>query len=193
MCLVSGVLHMQIAKYASCAGKLLLPLDPLLLGSKSTCPCYTAPDLLPIAPNPHPSTQPPTQPFTWQDAVVERGLLSLFYCQEAREGPAGSTQMSAMQVQDSGGRWQDVQLGPNEVAVLLGHTMEHATAGLLRASVHRVVGSPYASASPPGGRRRSVGQTAGRTTLQFELRPRPAAVLDLRPQLEAAGHTISTR
>lgn len=87
-----------------------------------------------------------------------------------------------MQVRDSEGRWQDVQLGEHEVAVCCGATLQHATAGLLRPAVHRVVGQPYGKA---GG--------SGRRVLHFELRPRPAAVLDLRGQLEAAGHTVSAR
>ena len=98
-------------------------------------------------------------------------------------GSSSSGALSAMQVQDSSGRWQDVQLGSSEVLVLLGHSMEHATAGLLRRGVHRVVGDPFLR------RRRSTG----RAVLQYELRPRPAAVLDLRSQLEAVGHTVSAR
>ena len=87
-----------------------------------------------------------------------------------------------MQVEDSDGRWQDVQLAANEVAVCCGATLQHATAGLLQPRPHRVVGQPF-SAQPLHDRR----------LLHFELRPRPDAVLDLRPQLEAAGHTVGSR
>ena len=102
-------------------------------------------------------------------------------CSAISPAPQGAP-LSAMQVRDSEGRWQDVQLGEHEVAVCCGATLQHATAGLLRPAVHRVVGQPYGKA---GG--------SGRRVLHFELRPRPAAVLDLRGQLEAAGHTVSAR
>lgn len=96
--------------------------------------------------------------------------------------PSQGVLLSAMQVRDREGRWQDVQLGEHEVAVCCGATLQHATAGLLRPAVHRVVGQPY-------GR----GGGSGRRVLHFELRPRPAAVLDLQEQLAAAGHTVSAR
>ncbi|PRW33581.1 hypothetical protein C2E21_7638 [Chlorella sorokiniana] len=115
-----------------------------------------------------------------QEEVTERGLLGLFYHREAAD--AKGVPLSAMQVRDSEGRWQDVQLGEHEVAVCCGATLRHATAGLLCPAVHRVVGQPY-------GR----GSGSGRRVLHFELRPRPSAVLDLREQLEAAGHTVSAR
>ncbi|KAL4419808.1 hypothetical protein ABPG75_006906 [Micractinium tetrahymenae] len=114
-----------------------------------------------------------------QDAVSERGLLSIFHCNEALD-PSTGRALSAMQAQGSRGQWQDVQLGPGEIALVLGHTLEHATAGLLRAARHRVVGAPFKASRRSGGR----------TALHFELRPRPAALLDLRPQLEAAGHAV---
>lgn len=114
--------------------------------------------------------------------MIERGLISLFHCREAAD-PSTGRPLSAMQVQGSRGQWQDVQLGPGEVALLVGLTLEHATAGLLRAARHRVVGAPF----------QAPRRAAGRAALQFELRPRPAAVLDLRPQLEAAGHSASAR
>lgn len=96
--------------------------------------------------------------------------------------PLQGAPLSAMHVKDSDGRWQDVQLARNEVAVCCGATLQHATAGLLHPRPHRVVGQPF-SDSPERHRR----------LLHFELRPRPDAVLDLRPQLEAAGHTVGAR
>lgn len=100
------------------------------------------------------------------------------------------TALSAMQARDSGGRWVDVQLAHNEVAVLLGHTLQHATAGLLRPATHRVVGQPFGA---PGGGAGLWGAGHGRRLLHFELRPRPAAVLDLRAQLAVSGHQVSAR
>ena len=47
--------------------------------------------------------------------------------------PAGS-----MQVLSSAGTWQPVALGPNQVAVFAGETLEHATAGAVHAALHRV-------------------------------------------------------
>jgi hypothetical protein len=96
--------------------------------------------------------------------------------------------MSAMQVKDSEGRWQDVRLAAHEVAVVLGHTLQHASAGLLQPGTHRVVGDPYAASHAAG-----AAAGSGRRLLHFELRPRPAAVLDFRAELEAAGHTVSAR
>lgn len=43
------------------------------------------------------------------------------------------------QVKDASGSWQDVVLSPGEVAVLLGLTMQHATAGVLTPGTYRVV------------------------------------------------------
>ncbi len=92
--------------------------------------------------------------------------------------------------------------------------MQHACTGLLQVGCHRVVGDPYAAAPPATGPHRATSSSGsgswdstggtrrqqrmqpslqGRKQLCFELRPLPAAVLDLRPQLEAAGHTISSR
>lgn len=44
-----------------------------------------------------------------------------------------------LQVKDGTGRWADVPLASNEVAVLLGQTAETATAGLFKAATSRVV------------------------------------------------------
>lgn len=118
--------------------------------------------------------------------MSEPGLLSVFFPTEASDGQGGP--MSAMQVKDSEGRWQDVQLAAHEVAVVLGHTLQHASAGLLQAGTHRVVGDPYAAPNAAG-----AAAGSGRRLLHFELRPRTAAVLDLRAELEAAGHTVSAR
>lgn len=94
------------------------------------------------------------------------------------------------------------------MAVTLGHTMQHACAGLLQPGSHRVVGEPYgirSSCSPrphtaaaagsgaAGSGKAAASMRLGRAELHFELRPRPSAVLDLRPQLEAAGHTVPAR
>ena len=101
--------------------------------------------------------------------------------------------MSVLQVQGSDGRWRDVELGDNEVAVVAGLALQHATGGLLRAAAHRVVGEPFGSLSGRDGSSSSSKPAQGHRTLLFELRPRPAAVLDLRGQLEAAGHTLPSR
>jgi hypothetical protein len=44
----------------------------------------------------------------------------------------------SMQVLSSAGLWQPVALGPNQVAVFAGETLEHATAGAIHAALHRV-------------------------------------------------------
>lgn len=75
-------------------------------------------------------------------------------------------------------------------------SLQHATAGLLPPGVHRVVGDPYGPAQSgrnSGGSGGSARGPAGRRLLHFDLRPHPAAVLDLRAELEAAGHTVSRR
>ena len=46
-----------------------------------------------------------------------------------------------LQVKDKDGRWVNVDLRGDEVAVLLGATLHHCTAGLLRPSLYRVVRS----------------------------------------------------
>ena len=97
--------------------------------------------------------------------------------------------LSAMQVQDRDGRWQCLELGPHEVAVLAGAALQHATAGLLRAAPHRVVGQPFGPAAGGAG----AATATGRRALAFELRPRPEAVLDLTAQLAAAGHVLPAR
>lgn len=97
----------------------------------------------------------------------------------------GGAPRSAVQIRESSGHWVDLALGEAEVAVVLGRTLQHATAGLLRPATHRVVGDPYRRPGSPG---------AGLRLLSYELRPRREATLDpLRQQLEAAGHTVSTR
>ncbi len=42
-------------------------------------------------------------------------------------------------MKDGEGKWNNVELEVDEVAVLLGATLHHATAGLLRPSPYRVV------------------------------------------------------
>ena len=66
-----------------------------------------------------------------------------------------------MQVQGCDGVWRDVRLQAGEVAVVLGATMTHASAGLLRPACHRVVGEPF---GPDG------------VTVLWRLRPAHAAV-----------------
>jgi hypothetical protein len=134
-------------------------------------------------------------PFV-QDATSERGLLSVMYAAEAA-GNDGRPQ-SAWQVQDSEGHWQGIQLGSTRVAVTLGHAMQHACAGLVQPGWHRVIGFPYGPCSSPGQENQRMGVPAsvamiGRRQLCYELRPRPAAVLDLRAALDAAGHTLGPR
>jgi hypothetical protein len=141
-----------------------------------------------------------------QEETSERGLLNIFFAMEAPHPDGGAR--SAWQVQDSTGSWRSVALEADEVAVTLGHTMQHACAGLLQPGSHRVVGEPYgirSSCSPhphtaaaagsgtAGSSKAAASMRLGRAELHFELRPRPSAVLDLRPQLEAAGHTVPAR
>lgn len=47
--------------------------------------------------------------------------------------------MHVLQVKDKEGKWVNVDLKTDEVAVLLGATLHHCTAGLLRPSLYRVV------------------------------------------------------
>lgn len=46
---------------------------------------------------------------------------------------------TSLQVKDAAGTWRDVVLEPNELVLILGHTMRHATAGILSPSTYRVV------------------------------------------------------
>lgn len=41
-------------------------------------------------------------------------------------------------MQDAGGRWHPVDLGPKQLLLLAGHALEHATCGLIRSGQHRV-------------------------------------------------------
>jgi hypothetical protein len=52
-----------------------------------------------------------------------------------------SQRLDWLQVKDKDGRWVNVDLRGDEVAVLLGATLHHCTAGLLRPSLYRVVRS----------------------------------------------------
>ncbi|KAL4856999.1 Ubiquitin-like protein pmt3/smt3 [Chlorella vulgaris] len=143
---------------------------------------------------------------TTAEEASERGLLNIFFAMEAPHPDGGAR--SAWQVQDSSGSWRSVTLEADEVAVTLGHTMQHACAGLLQPGSHRVVGEPYgirsscapnphtaaaAGSGAAGSGKAAASMRLGRAELHFELRPRPSAVLDLRPQLEAAGHTVPAR
>lgn len=128
--------------------------------------------------------------------MVEPSLVGVFHAVEAR-GP-GDSVLSAWQFKDSGGRWRGVALASDEVVVVMGRLLQHACAGLVRPGCRRVVGDPFSSSGSrsPGSTRQGVPPTQpwqGRRQLHFELLPRPAAVLDLRRQLQAAGHTVSSR
>ena len=47
--------------------------------------------------------------------------------------------MHAFQVQQASGDWEDVPMPAGHVVVLPGYTLERATCGLVKATVHRVV------------------------------------------------------
>ena len=47
--------------------------------------------------------------------------------------------MHASQVQQAGGEWEDVTVPAGHVVVLPGYTLERATCGLVKATIHRVV------------------------------------------------------
>ena len=66
--------------------------------------------------------------------------------------------------------------------MVLGHTMQHATAGLCEPASYRVAGDAYGAAGTP------------RMQLRFELRPRPSADLaHVQEQLAAAGHHVALK
>jgi hypothetical protein len=176
---------------------MLSALQPFL------CKSQLLPRLAWIAHEPAQPAQPMCCPRLQQE-LVEPGLVGVLYAVEARG--RGDSVLSAWQVKDSGGRWCSVALAADEVAVTLGHLMQHACAGLVQPGCHRVVGDPYSSGSlgadsragsTVGSRTRQGALPSqpkhGRRQLHFGLRPRPAAVLDLRRELEAAGHTVSAR
>ncbi|KAK9842251.1 hypothetical protein WJX81_002791 [Elliptochloris bilobata] len=113
-----------------------------------------------------------------QDGAAHTGLLSLVATQEAQDCDRGA--VSKLQVRDATGRWINVILQKNEVAIFLGATSTRATGGLLKAATTRVVGELVAG---------MPGQTQ-RCTLEFQLHARPDAVLDPALVLQEAGHIV---
>jgi len=101
---------------------------------------------------------------------VEKGLLLLI----ASDTPG-------LQVLDPNGRWYlaDNAMGPGDLLLLTGRTLQQATAGLRRACVYRVV--PLASPA--------VTSFAGRTSLAFRLMPRAGATIDCTAIAET-GHLV---
>ncbi|PRW33898.1 RING U-box superfamily isoform 4 [Chlorella sorokiniana] len=93
----------------------------------------------------------------------DRALLTLIYA----PGQPG------LQVQDAGGQWRDVELGPKQLLVMAGHALEYATCGLIRSSRHWV-----------------VLEGAERRSLAYKLAAQPGATLNLVPALQAAGHDL---
>ena len=60
------------------------------------------------------------------------------------------TEIFCLQVANAAGQWQSVDIRPNEVAVLIGHTAETASAGVLTAASSRVVSAwPILTCSRP--------------------------------------------
>ena len=51
---------------------------------------------------------------------------------------------TVLQVQSPAGDWQPITLKQNQVAVFAGETLQHATAGRIKAAMHRVVLDPAA-------------------------------------------------
>ncbi|KAG0562083.1 hypothetical protein M758_9G172900 [Ceratodon purpureus] len=101
---------------------------------------------------------------------VEKGLLLLI----ASDTPG-------LQVLDPSGRWYlaDNVMGPGDLLLLTGRTLEHASAGIRRACVYRVVPvTPTAANS-----------SLGRTSLAFRLMPRMSATIDCMA-VAGAGHIV---
>ncbi|KAL2634972.1 hypothetical protein R1flu_006451 [Riccia fluitans] len=101
---------------------------------------------------------------------VEKGLLMLI-----------ATDTPGLQVCDPSGRWflADNGVGPGDLILLTGKALQHATAGIRKASTYRVV--PLSQNHGPG--------SAGRTSLAFRLVPRDNATIDCTPMQEA-GHAV---
>lgn len=101
---------------------------------------------------------------------VEKGLLLLI----ASDTPG-------LQILDPDGRWYlaDNAMGPGDLLLLTGRTLEQATAGARRACVYRVV-----PVTPT-----TVTSFLGRTSLAFRLMPRMSATIDCMAVAEA-GHVV---
>ncbi|XP_024389610.1 uncharacterized protein [Physcomitrium patens] len=104
---------------------------------------------------------------------VEKGFLLLI----ASDTPG-------LQVRDSSGRWYlaDNALGPGDLLLLTGKTLEQATAGIRRACTYRVVPVTQTTVNAFSGR-------CVRTSLAFRLMPRMSATIDCTAVAEA-GHVI---
>ncbi|XP_024368287.1 uncharacterized protein [Physcomitrium patens] len=101
---------------------------------------------------------------------VEKGLLSLI----ASDTPG-------LQVKDPNGHWYlaDTAMGPGDLLLITGKTLEQATAGVRKAGLFRVV-----PASSP-----AIVSSSYRTTLAFRLMPRMSATIDCKAVTDA-GHVV---
>jgi len=139
--------------------------------------------------------------------------LTLFWFHKTAQCPSqASTAVFPLLVSSHNapaGQWLTVHLKPNHVAVLAGHTLQHATAGAVQAADHRVmpcilhlsadsaltlfclcaVASRRCSIHVYRGALVCRWQVAGeRQVLAFKIRAMPSAVIDLRDALRMAGY-----
>ncbi|EIE20238.1 hypothetical protein COCSUDRAFT_67552 [Coccomyxa subellipsoidea C-169] len=118
-------------------------------------------------------------PLAWpQECTIAPGVVTVVRSRPAQD-PDRGTPNSKLQVKDRTGTWIDVKLREDEVAVFLGRTAQVASCGLLKASTYRLVGE--------------LQKGTGHQNLEFHLRARPDADLNLSKQLEAAGHHLPER
>jgi hypothetical protein len=108
--------------------------------------------------------------------------------------------MSGIQVKSATGTWQNVSLKPDEVLVMLGTSMQQATAGAVSPTVYRVIGipSPLVTAAAAPTSNPAVTFINGkdyeiksyRAVVKFELRPISSAVFNFSKALQQVGHVI---
>jgi hypothetical protein len=108
--------------------------------------------------------------------------------------------MSGIQVKSATGTWQNVSLKPDEVLVMLGTSMQQATAGAVSPTVYRMIGIPSPLFTVAAAPTSNLGVTLKngkdydikgyRAVVKFELRPISSAVFDFSKALQQVGHVI---
>jgi len=152
---IGSTLHLHSSHF-----DMLLDERPLKVGSKSTSTLqsfrYTSIEGQPMAPD-----------------HVDKGLLTLVACQKPG---------LEIKLPTSAGNWQPIEQKRGCIVAFAGHTMEFATAGLIKAVQHRVIaGKPE---------QRSGNTRAHRESFAFKLRC-PAQVTIDCSSLERSGYHIS--
>lgn len=138
--------------------------------------------------------------------TTDPGLLTLYWATETVD--TDGRPMSGIQVQSGTGTWQNVSLKPDEVLVMLGTSMQQATAGSVSPTVYRMIGIPSPLPSSPvstAATRAAVPTShpavtvvhgkdyeikSYRAVVKFELRPMSSAVFDFSKALQQVGHAI---